>query len=308
MLPTEKALLMVGGATTVNEAVFEVVPGLLSAEWMIPVVFAKTPLTVPVTSTDTVHEVFRSKDTPAIPRLVAPASGSGLNVAAAPQSVAMVLAAGGLAISNPTGKLSLKVIPVKSVVLFGLLIVKVSVVLPLIGMAATAKALVTVGAEITVSESAAVLPEPPLLDVTTEDVLSLIPPTVATTSKLTTQSVSGATDAPENVRLVLPATGVNVAKPQSVTDSAGVEATCKPSGSRLSVNPTPVSVVRTSVLSMVKVNVVVSPTRMVFGLKALLIAGGAMITRLAVLEVRPVPPSVELMTDVVLSFEPWLVP
>ena len=301
---------MVGGATTVKEAVLEVVPGLLSIEVMIPVVFAKTPLVVPLTLTETVQEVLRSNDTPSIPRLVAPATGTVVNAAAAPQSVAIELAAGGLAISNPVGKLSPKVIPVKSVVVFGLLIVKVRVVLPLIGIAPTAKPLLSVGAEITVSVSAAVLPEPPLLEVTTEDVLSLIPPTVATTSTLTTQFVSGVTDAPEKVRLVAPATGAKggVGDPQLVADSAGVAATCKPSGSRLSVKPTPVSVVRTSVLSIVKVKVLVSPTRIVFGLKALLMAGGAITTRLAVLEVRPVPPSVELMTEVMLSFEPWAVP
>ena len=308
ILGTAKALLIVGGATTVNKAVLEVVPGLLSVEVITPVVLDKIARVVPLTLTDTVQDVLRSKDTPSIPRLVAPATGTGLNFAEAPQSVAMELAAGGLAISIPVGKLSPKVIPLKSVVVFRLRIVKVSVVLPLIGMAATANALLTVGAKITVNVSAAVPPFPPLVDVTAVDVFALIPPVVAMTSTLIKQVTPGSTEAPEIVNSVFPASGLNVGEPQFVTDFAGVAATCKPSESRLSVKPTPVNVVRISVLVTVKVKVLVSPTRIVLGLKVLLIAGGATTIRLAVLEVRPVPPSVELMTDVVLSFEPWLVP
>ena len=308
ILGTAKALLMVGGATTVNEAVLEVVPGLLSVEVITPVVFGKIARVVPLTLTDTVHEVLRSKDTPSIPRLAAPATGTGLNFAEAPQSVAIALAAGGLAISNPVGKLSPKVIPVKSVVVFRLRIVKVSVVLPLIGMAPTAKALLTVGANITVRLSEAVPPLPPLVEVTTVDVFALIPPVVAVTSTLITQATPGTTEAPEIVNSVLPAAGLNVGDPQFVTDLAGVAATCKPSDSRLSVKPTPVNVVRISVLVTVKVKVLVSPTRIVFGPKALLMAGGATTIRLAVLEVVPVPPSLEVTTEVVLSLEPWAVP
>ena len=43
MLAGEKSLLMVGGTTTVSEAVLEVVPGLLSVEVITPVMLSSLP-------------------------------------------------------------------------------------------------------------------------------------------------------------------------------------------------------------------------------------------------------------------------
>jgi hypothetical protein len=137
--------------------------------------------------------------------------------------------------------------PVKSVVLFGLLIVKVRLVLPLIGIALSANALLSVGADITVNESVAALPDPALVAVTVEEVLFLIPPVVEVTSTLITQATPGATDAPETVSVVLPAFGTNVGEPQFVTVLAGVAATCKPAGNP-SVKATPLIVVSKSEL------------------------------------------------------------
>ena len=260
-----------------------------------------------MTFTETVQDVLAVKATPSIPRLIAPAAGSEVNAAAAPQLVLGLLAAGRSAITNPLGKLSLKLIPVKSVVVFGLLIVKVRLVLPLIGIALSVKALLSVGAEITVKESVAALPDPALVAVTIEEVLFLIPPVVAVTSTLIRQATPGATDAPETVSVVLPAFGANVGEPQFVTSLAGVAATCKPAGNP-SVKATPLIVVSKSELVTRKVRVLVSPTRIVFGLKALLMAGGATTTRLAGSEAGPAPPSKEVTSEVVLTFSPWLVP
>src|SRR6266849_1330239 len=59
---------------------------------------------------------------------------------------------------------------------------------------------------------------------------------------------------------------------------------------------------------MVKINVLLPLSRIVVGLKALLIVGGATTVSEAVLLVEPVPPSVEVMALVVLFFTPAVVP
>src|SRR5437879_3964485 len=77
-------------------------------------------------------------------------------------------------------------------------------------------------------------------------------------------------------------------------------ATVRPVGS-VSVNATPVNAtVLAAGLVMVNVSEVVAFSAMVFGLKTLAIEGGATTVNTAVLLVVPAPPSVELMTPVVL--------
>ncbi len=190
-----------------------------------------------------------------------------------------------------------------------MLIVKVRLVVPLTLIVLTPKALLTVGDKLTESVSAAVFPLPPLPETTAVEVLSLMPTVCARIFTLTTQSRPAATVAPEKVRLVSAATGLKVGNPQFVDSADGLAATCRPMG-RLSVKPTPVRAMLESVfgLEMVKVNVGLASSLTESGLKTLLMTGGATTTMLAVLETIPVPPSVEVITEVVLSLEPLLVP
>ncbi len=89
MLATEKALLMVGGTTTFNEAVLEGVPGPLSFEVIIPVVLSLVGILVGVTFTETVQPAPCASSTPSIDKLNAPAARAGLKVAFVPHSGAM---------------------------------------------------------------------------------------------------------------------------------------------------------------------------------------------------------------------------
>jgi hypothetical protein len=85
-------------------------------------------------------------------------------------------------------------------------------------------------------------------------------------------------------------------------------ATVSPAGS-VSVNATPVSAtVLAAGLVMVNCNEVVAFSGIVVGLKALVMDGGATTVSVAVFDVEPVPPSVEVITLVVLFFAPAAAP
>lgn len=159
MLAAPNALLMVGGDTTVRVAVLLVAPGPLSFEEIAPVVLFLTPPVVPVTFTVNVHEVFVAKVTPI--RLTTPEPE--VAVAVPPQVLVKPL---GVATTSPAGRLSVNEIPVRVRLPAGLAIVKVSEVEPLNGMAAAPKALVIVGGAATNKWAEAVLPVPPLVEVT----------------------------------------------------------------------------------------------------------------------------------------------
>src|SRR5215813_4974164 len=72
----------------------------------------------------------------------------------------------GVATTRPAGSESVKATPVRASVLLGLLILKVSEVVALSRMLAAPNALLMVGAEATVRFALAVLPVPPLVEVT----------------------------------------------------------------------------------------------------------------------------------------------
>jgi hypothetical protein len=67
--------------------------------------------------------------------------------------------------TRPAGKVSVKPTPVNEVPVFGLLMVKLRLVLPFSGMDATPKLLLIDGGAITVTDVMAVPPVPPLADV-----------------------------------------------------------------------------------------------------------------------------------------------
>ncbi len=73
--------------------------------------------------------------------------------------------------------MSLNAIPVNAVAVFGLVIVNVKVVVPFSGILAAPKALLIVGGTTTVMDAFAVLPVPPLVEVTCT-LLFFTPPVV----------------------------------------------------------------------------------------------------------------------------------
>jgi hypothetical protein len=77
----------------------------------------------------------------------------------------------GVATTRPAGKLSVKAIPVSARFVLGFWIVKVSDVVPFSGMLAAPNALVIDDGEATVKLAEAVLPVPPLVEVTAPVVL-----------------------------------------------------------------------------------------------------------------------------------------
>jgi len=154
----------------------------------------------------------------------------------------------------------------------------------------------------TVSVAEAVLPVPPLAEVTLPVVLVKLPGWVPVTVTLKAQVPPAATVAPES-EIVLPPLVVKV-PPQTVLVPL---ATVRLVGST-SVNATPVSPTGlTTGLVMVKFSDVVVFTAMELGLNALAIEGGATTTMLAE-AAPPVPPSFEVTVLVVLFLVPAIVP
>ncbi|HEY2234790.1 MAG TPA: hypothetical protein VGK01_15060, partial [Candidatus Angelobacter sp.] len=118
------------------------------------------------------------------------------------------------------------------------------------------------------------------------------------------QEALAASDAPDKLITFVPAVAVIVPPPQVPVRPLGVEMT-RPAG-KVSLNPTPVSVVVVLGLLMVKLSEVVPFSGMVAAPNALLMVGGAT-TVMDALEVFPVPPLVELAVTL-LFLMPAVVP
>src|SRR6266852_9817698 len=155
------------------------------------------------------------------------------------------------------------------------------------------------------SVAEAVLPVPPLVELTLPVVLSLEPEVVGVTFTLTAHELLAAIVPPLKLMVVSPAAGANV--PPHVLLEPGTAATCRPSG-KVSLTATPLKAVPVLGLVMVKVRVEVPPTEVLVGEKALLILGCATTASVTVLLLEPVPPSVEVTAPVVLDLLPALVP
>src|SRR5271157_1529406 len=97
-------------------------------------------------------------------RFVFPAAGEKTGMLEALQPA--VLAFGGEATWTPEGSASVKATPVRVMIAFGFVIVKVKVETPPARMGLGAKALLIAGGAMTVRVALAVLPVPPLVEVT----------------------------------------------------------------------------------------------------------------------------------------------
>src|SRR5437762_10007464 len=161
-----KALMITGGATTAILAL-AVLPVPPSVEVTCTLLFF-TPAVVPCTFTETVHETLVAR-VPA-DRLTEPEPATA--VAVPPQ---VLLRPFGVATTRPAGKLSVKATPVRATLVFGLVMLHVSDVVPFNGICAAPNALLIDGGEATVRFALAVLPVPPLVEVTFPVVLVYCP-------------------------------------------------------------------------------------------------------------------------------------
>jgi hypothetical protein len=165
------ALAMLGGATTKMEAVLLVVPVPPSVEVMAPVVLLSVPALIPRTFTENVHEPEKTRVAPERLTLLEPA------VAVIVPPPQLPVSPFGVATWRPAGRLSVKPIPDKDVVVFGLFTVNDSdVVLPS-GIDPAPNDFVTVGGPATVMVAFEVFPVPPSVEVTWTRLL-LIPAVV----------------------------------------------------------------------------------------------------------------------------------
>lgn len=295
MLAAPNAFAMLGGPITVMLAVLLVAPAPLSVDEMGPVVLFCTPAAMPCTFTLIVQEAFAASAPPV--RLIEPEPAAAVTVPL--QVVANPL---GVATWSPAGNVSLKATPVRASDVLGLLRVKVSDVFAPTRMLAAPNALVIVGGVATVKLAEAVLPVPPLVEVTFPVVLVKLPAAAPVTVTLNWHWLFAAMVAPDKA---IPVGAVVVSvPPQTVAEAF---ATVSPVGS-VSVNATPVSATALAAgLVMVKVSEVVAFRAMPLGLKTLAIEGGA--TTLTEAEaVPPVPPSVEVTFPVVLFCNPAAMP
>jgi hypothetical protein len=148
--------------TTVMDA-FEVLPVPASVEVIVTELFF-TPTVVPVTFTEIAHVALAARLPPERLTVEAPA----VAVAVPPH---VLESEGVLATTRPAGKLSVKARPVSARLEFGLLTLKVSEVVPFTGTDAAPNVLVIDGGVATDRFAVAVLPVPPLVDVTAPVVL-----------------------------------------------------------------------------------------------------------------------------------------
>ena len=130
-----------------------------------------TPAVVPTTLTEKVQEAFAASVAPERAVLALPA------VAVMVPPPHDPVRPFGVETTMPDGKLSVNATPVSVAALLGLLIVKVSEVVPLMGIELVPKALVMVGGDgvVTVMVKLEVLPAPPSLEVTAPVTLAFMP-------------------------------------------------------------------------------------------------------------------------------------
>jgi len=274
-------------------------PGPDSVEVTAPVVLFFTPTVVPVTFTEKVQLLLAGIVPPVSDTLPDPATAVMVPLPQLPDNPF------GVATTNPAGRLSVNATPVSPSPLFGLLMVKLSDVVAFNGIVDTPNVLLIVGADATVMLADAVLPVPPLVEVTLPVVLVKLPDAVPVMLTDTVQLLFTATVPP--LRLTLPEPATAVAAPAQVLVKPFGVATTIPAG-KMSVTATPVkATVLAAGLVMVNVRLVVPFSGIVLAPNALAIDGGAT-TLIVAVATLPVPPSVDVTLLVVLFCVPAVIP
>jgi hypothetical protein len=299
MLPAPNAFAIVGGPTTVIEAV--AVALFPPSVELTTTLLLLSPAVVPCTFTVTAQEALAASVPPDRLSPLEP----GVAVGVPPQVLVRPF---GVAITSPAGKLSVNANPFNDMVLFGLVMLIVSDVVPFSGILLAPKLLVTVCGATTVSVAVLlVAPVPPFVELTAPVVFVTTPACVPVTFTTTVHVVPGVAMLPP-VRLMLVEFAAAVTVPPQEFVTPGVDATCSPFVS-VSLKAIPVSaVVLAAGFVMVKVAVVVPFSGMLAAPNALLIVGGATILTVAVLLATPVPPFAEVIAPVVLLASPAAVP
>jgi hypothetical protein len=218
-------------------------------------------------------------------------------VAVPPQ---VFVSAFGVATTNPEGKVSANATPVRGTVVFGFEIEKVRLVLVPNRIEAAPNVLVIEGGPTTVMLAVPELPVPPFVELTVTE-LFCTPRVVPVTLTENVQLALPASVAPDRLTELDPGVAVIVPPPQAPVKLLGAETT-NPDGSE-SVRAMPVTETAFGFVT-VKLRIAVPPTGIVGTLKAFPIDGGSTTVSVAVLEVVPVPPWVELIAPVVLFITP----
>src|ERR1700676_868801 len=157
----EKDLVKVGGATTVRGAL-EVLPGPPSLEVTVTaLIFA--PALIANTLTEKVQEEPGVSVPPARVMVLLSIGAETVPVPQVPTGAAFT--------KTPFGRVSVNATPVSGTVVFGLVMTKVRVLAVFTGMLAGLKDLTMLGGAATVRLAVAVLPEPPLVELTAPVVL-----------------------------------------------------------------------------------------------------------------------------------------
>lgn len=289
MLVAPNVFVIVGGETTMMLAV-PVFPVPALVEPTVTLLFFM-PAIVPSTLTERAQPPLLSV-TP--DRLTVP-----------PEAVAVppheLLKFGIDAMTSPAGKESVKPTPERLNPMFGLLMLKFKVVVPFSGIEAAPNVFVMLGGDATVKFVLAVVPVPPLVELTAPVVFVYCPEAVPVTFTITVHDALIPMLPPVKPMLAPPELAAAV-PPQPLVNALGV-ATTKPVGS-VSVNATPASATVLAVgLPSVNVRRVVPFKEMDDGLNAFTIEGGATTVTLADAAV-PLPPSFEAKVEVVLLFAP----
>lgn len=220
-------------------------------------------------------------------------------VSVPPQTVAVALAT-----VSPVGRVSVNATPVSgSTLAAGLVMVKVSEVVPFTLIDEGLKTLAMDGGASTLMLAEAVPPVPPSVEDTGPVVLFCRPAVVPVTLTENVQELFAASVPPAKLITLLPAVAEIVPPPQLPVRPFGLDTT-SPAG-RVSLKATPVRAVALP-FWMVKLKEMERFSGMLAAPNALVIVGGPTTLMLA-LEVFPVPPFVEL-TVTLLFFTPAVVP
>jgi hypothetical protein len=290
--------MIVGGATTVMLAeavppapVF--VPPL--AELTLPVVLFFGPAVVPVTVT------MKMQLPPAaiVPPVSVIVAGAVVVTVPPPQPLTEPFTT-----VNPAGSVSVTVTPVSPTVEFGLVIVKLSMLVPFSGIVAASNDFMIVGGATTVIGAVLLVPPgPDSLELTLPVVFDFTPAVAPVTVTLNVHIPPLAMDPP--LKLIrFPPLVVTVPPPHAADEPL---ATVNPAGN-VSVKLTPVMPKDALVFVIVKVRLVVPPTGIVDAPNDFMIVGAEATVTDALAPVAPVPPLVELAGVVWLFLTPPVVP
>ena len=249
-----------GGTMTLILAVL-VEPGPLCTEEIGPAVLTLVPAVVPLMPTIMLQEPLAASVPP--DKLMVPEPTVAVRE---PPHVLDVPAA----TTSPDGKESMKATPVSPVALFGFVMLNVTLVVPFSGMLAAPKDFVIVGGTTTMTLADAVLPVPPLVEVTEPLTFVFKPMVVLVTATVIVQDELTGIVPPDSEMVLEP--GVAMAVPEQVLTKP--VPTIRPDG-KVSTKATPrAETALAAGFVMVKIRVVVPDSGTVDAVNDFAIAGG----------------------------------